>query len=134
MNACAEEFIENLKAKDLTFDAKVDGDGDSLVVFPMAGKTFFLFFIGEKGESLLTRCVVESVPEDKTIDVMVACNQLNYRFRWVKFYLDSDNDFCIQNDAIIQEGDGGEEAFRTLLQDIEILKEAKPIIMKAIYS
>lgn len=63
------------------------------------------------------------------------CNELNARFRWVKFFVDeNDNTITAEDDAIIQLDSCGEEVFRCCLQLTKISDDAYPYFMRAIWS
>ena len=76
----------------------------------------------------------ESVPQEKVVDAIIACNELNTAYKWAKFYVDKDNDVMVQDDAILTVATAAEEAFEILLRVIDIAKEAKQPLMKAIYA
>ena len=78
--------------------------------------------------------VFESVPAEKIPDMLVVCNELNSTYKWVKFYLDSDNDLVLQDDAILSPDSAADEVFELMLRMFDVGKDAKNQIMKAIYA
>ena len=83
------------------------------------------------------RFVVWSIgkfPESKLGAGMVACNALNAKYRWVKFYIDSDDEGCAEMDAIVDEDTAGEECHELLYRVVNIVDEAYPEIMRALYT
>ena len=132
MLTCAQAFVDHLTARDLRFN--VDDKGDKVVVtVPFSGHNANCIFSGETGEYLSIYLFFESVPEDKYANVLVACNELNTTYKWVKFYIDSENDIMVQDDGLLAPASAGDEAFELILRMYDILKDAKPILMKAIY-
>ncbi len=130
---CANLFIEFLKSKDFKFNSFVDNDGDVIVDFPYDGKIAKCIFSGDEGKYLSLYLVYENVPEDKLANLIFACNELNTKYKWVTFYVDSDRDLMLHDDAILAPENAAEEAFEILLRTINIGNEAKPIIMRALY-
>ncbi|MBR2423157.1 MAG: YbjN domain-containing protein [Oscillospiraceae bacterium] len=134
LNTCASKFVKFLEDKGLHFDAKTTESGRSVVSFPYDGKIARIFFSGEDGTYMSMYLVFESVPAEKTPDMLVVCNELNNTYKWVKFYLDNDNDMVLQDDAILSVDNAADEVFELMLRMFDIGKEAKPKIMKAIYA
>ena len=88
-----------------------DGDGEHLVQFA---------------------CMeVASFKDDKKYAAaLLACNQLNARFRWVKFYLDSDRDIRVEADAIVDIDTVGAECCEIVSRMVNIIDEAYTELMK----
>ena len=133
MNVCAERFIAKLKSMNMTFDVVEPGDS-TLVVFPYKNRKTILEFRGENGDHVQLATLIESAPEDKFVDIVLACNQLNSTYRYVKFSVDSDNDIMARTDAILDVNSADEECFELLGRSIQIIEDAKAPIMKAIYA
>lgn len=134
LNTCAAKFVQFLEGKGLHFDAKEIDGGRATVSFPYDGKVARIFFSGENGSYMSMYLVFESVPAEKVPDILVVCNELNAKFKWVKFYLDNDNDIILQDDAILSVANAADEVFELMLRMFDIGKEAKPQIMRAIYA
>jgi len=133
MNICAELFAKSLKSKKLNYRSGISGD-NSVIEFPYDGKIARLFFCGDKGTYLSVYLVYESVPKEKTVDVILTCNDLNAQYKWITFYVDRDNDVILHDDAILTPETACEEAFELLVRMLKISDEVKPVIMKAIYA
>ena len=134
LNTCAEKFVENLKSKELNFSSGTNKNGDSVVEFPYKGKVAKMFFSGDDGQYFSLYVVYERVPEEKVSSAIFACNELNCRYKWVTFYVDSDNDVVLHDDAILSAESAAEEAFELLVRVLKIGDEVKPEIMRAIYA
>lgn len=134
LNVCAQNLADNLKSKGLSFDSRVDDEGDSIIIFHYDGKRILGIFSGDNGTYFSLGICYEHVPEDKIADAIFVCNEINSTYKWVKYYVDRDGDVMIKSDAILSTDDNGEEAFEILLRVLDISKDAKPIIMKAIYA
>lgn len=73
-------------------------------------------------------------PEAKKAEMYKACSELNYKYRWVKFYVDdAENQITIADDAVIQLDSCGEEIFELMCRLADIADEAYPYLMKAIW-
>ncbi len=134
MNTCAQLFIDDLKAKDFNFDVHEPEADLTIVSLPFSGKTVNIFFNGENGTYLSLYMKYESIPEEKLVDVIIACNELNTEYKWATFYVDKDRDLMIHDDAILSVGNAAAEAFEIMARIIKIADDVKPTIMKAIYA
>ena len=67
---------------------------------------------------------------------MEACNVLNHKIRYTKFYLDTDGDINVEYDFPMSTPDEGigEMAFEILVRMMQILDTEYGIFMKALYS
>ena len=133
MTTCAEMFVANLKAKNLNYQVKELGD-KTLVSFPYDNRKTNFVFSGEDGKYAQMMTVIERVPEEKFTDLVLVCNSLNRQYRFVKFVVDDDNDCMAISDAILDTGTADEECFELLIRSLKIIGDAKPDLMKAIYS
>lgn len=86
------------------------------------------------GESaqFVTGAVV-SVPTEKTAQMLLAINKNNCNFRWVKFYLDKDNDVICEADAILDASGGGKECVEVVMRMASIVDDAYGDYMRAIW-
>ena len=134
MKLCAERFVNLLREKDLNFSPVTTREGNDLIDFPWQGRNLKCIFSGDQGEYLSLYYFLESVPEDKIADALWVCNEMNNKYKWVKFYIDSENDIMLEDDAILTVENAPDEAFELILRMIDILKDSKPAFMRAIYS
>lgn len=73
-------------------------------------------------------------PEDRKAAMYQACSEMNYKYRWTKFYVDDKaNQITIADDAVIQLDSCGEEIFELMYRLADIADEAYPYFMKAIW-
>lgn len=134
MLLCAQRFIDLLNEKEIGFNASEYPDGDILIRFIFDGKPTNYIFSGEDGCYVSMFTQFENVPDEKLSDLYAECNALNAEYRWLKFYIDKDNDLMIGDDAIVSAESAADECFELLIRRFNIIKEAKPKIMRAIYS
>ncbi len=130
--ATFELFKEFLDSKGLHYGAVIDDDGDGIIDLPYDRKSIKCIFSGDRYLSLYL--FFESVPEEKIADVILLCNELNSKYKFVKFYVDKDGDIIVRDDAVISVDTAADEAFELVLRMLDITKDCKPIIMKCIYA
>lgn len=94
-----------------------------------------LYFFDDNANSVNVKVFdIAKIAADKLMNVYVLLNELNCEYRWVKFYVDSDNQVTVSGDAITDEANAGEELFEILVRYIQIIDEVYPRIMKAIWA
>lgn len=91
-----------------------DSDGENLV-------TFKSYSIGH-------------VKDDKLSAALVACNAMNAQFRWIKFYIDDDQDIACQCDALVDMESVGSECLQLVERMVGIMDDAYPEFMKAFWA
>lgn len=109
---------------------RVPYTGDNLKTIPV-----FVFFDSD-GEPLVCLKCWEIVRFDgeKMAKGINVCNELNRKFRWVKFYIDSDGDVNAQIDAYIDEESCGSTCKSLVSRMVNIVDEGYPAFMKALWS
>lgn len=80
--------------------------------------------------------LITNTPKEKRARVMEACNALNHKIRYTKFYLDADGDINVEYDFPVHTPDNGigEMAFEVFVRMMHILDSDYNIFMKALYS
>lgn len=134
MLLCAQKFIDKLKADEISPDVSTAKDGAILVDIKHQSKDVRCIFRGDDGEYFTVLFVYERIPAEKKNDVIVACNDVNAQYKWVKAYVDSDNDLVYQLDAKLSPETAADEALEMVLRMVHIADEIKPQVMKAIYA
>lgn len=88
----------------------------------------------DDGHTVAIRCYrLAHTKADRLDDVLKVCNELNNRFRWVKFVIDKDNDVNIETDCIVSENTAGEVVLELVQRLCGIADDAYPELMKVIY-
>ncbi len=108
---------------------RVSYTGDNLKTIPV------IVIFDDDGDGIVAlRCwEIADVPAEKFSDILAICNELNNKFRWVKFSIDKDNDIVASLDAYIDETTCGEECASLVRRMIGIVDEAYPDIMKGLW-
>lgn len=131
----AEMFIAELQAKDIKFMTReIDNGGVVVSIMFNYILTNVIFEGHDDGKHVAFRTQLEKCPEEKTIDVMAVLNSLNEQYRWEKFYISTEGDIRVEDDAIVTPETAGEECFELLLRTVSIIKDVKPMIMKVMYA
>lgn len=73
------------------------------------------------------------VPAKKRDKVLESCNDLNAEYRWVKFFIDGDDDVTADSDAIVDLDTVGSECIQMVRRMVNIIDEAYPRVMKAFW-
>lgn len=73
-------------------------------------------------------------PENKREDILKVCNELNSKFRYAKFVLDSDLDVNVEYDIARNNGALGETAMEIIVRFHKIINEAYPMLMRTIWA
>jgi len=140
MSLVAQNFISVLESKQLRYDYNpaTETRNENVIVGFSADNVKnlrLIFFFDGNGRSVNIKCFsICKVPDEKLINVFVILNKLNYDYRWVKYYLDDDNEVTLSGDAILDDDSSGDECFEILVRYVNILDECFPEIMKAIWA
>jgi hypothetical protein len=96
-----------------------------LVAFDKDGENMVQFFCWEIAKF-----------KDKFADGILVCNDMNTKYRWVKYYIDKDNDIVCAADTYLY-GDWeecGKTCHSMVMRVVNITDEAYPEFMKALYN
>ncbi len=113
-------------------------DGSSIVEagFPIDnGPNVIMRFISTDDDNDVAIRIFEliSVTEDKRKSVTDAINQLNDRFRYLKFVMDEDGDISVEYDLCMHTNNVGPVCFEIFARAMSILDKAYPVLMRAIW-
>lgn len=91
------------------------------------------FWFDEDGESVrFGSGAIAHVPDDRIDVVLRTLNDMNLRYRWLKFGMDSDNDVLVSGDSILSSGTVGSVCFELLGRTLNICDGVYPELVKAI--
>ena len=95
-----------------------------------------IVFFDEKGNNLVEFICfqIATFKDDKFGAGLVVCNNLNAKYRWVKFCLDSDSDVLCKMDAYVDLSSVGEECMNLVRRMVGIIDETYPEFMKALWA
>ncbi len=109
---------------------KIVYKGDNLNSIPV-----WVFF-DEDGDPLVSfKCWdITNFKGDKVATGILSCNELNSKYRWIKFYVDDDGDVIAETDAYIDSNSCGETCHYLVRRMVSIIDKAYPTLMKAQWS
>ncbi len=111
------------------FVVRVAYTGDNLKSIPVH------VFFDKTGDSVINMVCFEIANfKSNTAAGLIACNEMNSKYRWVKFYIDNDGDLFCSLDAYIDEDTCGEECRNLVGRIVNIVDEAYPVFMRALWA
>ena len=107
---------------------KISYNGENLTSIPI-----FLYF-DEEGDPIISVKCWDIINFANHTELGVAvCNELNEKYRWVKFYVDKDGDVVAELDAYIEREKCGSVCKSLVLQVASVVDNAYPILMRALW-
>lgn len=139
MLGTAENFIEELKKINWKYrEPQTLENGKVVVSCGINGKNTHYdlhFFFDENGKAACIRVFeLLRVPIDKKLPVMDLINQLHAQYRWVKFFINTEEYVNLQADAIITAENSGKVCLELMAHFFKIIDESYPRFMKIIWS
>lgn len=123
------------------FDVVSRPDSEQLLAgFPVeCGPNVIMRFISRDDDNdvaIRIYGLISNTPREKRPRMMEACNLLNQKIRYMKFYLDPDGSVNVEYDFPVRTPDEGvgKMAFEMFIRMIQILNSEYGIFMKALYS
>ena len=100
------------------------------------GDLEILLIFDDDDRAVAIRAVdVATAPENKHAELFRLCSNLNFKYRWVKFYVNKKRGaIAAEDDAVINPDSAGEEIFELILRMAGIVDQAYPEIMKALWT
>ena len=131
MTKTANAFMAELEKLHLGF-TKTERDTDSDVVKVMfKGKNcdnIHLYFFFDHDERCLAirifgLCKYEG---DLVTEAIIECNRVNSEFRWLRLYVDSQNEVDAAMDTMISVEDAGDTCMRLMMSIVKIIDDVYP--------
>ena len=133
-------IAEAFDAKGLKYNTKENGEL-SLINVSMNNKSgsdeqYYFVSDDEKNDILIRSGTIARIPAEKTDAALELVNSFNTRFRFVRFYLDKDNDVIAQVDVPVetQDADVGKIAIEMLVRLSKMYDDVYPQLMKCIWN
>ncbi len=137
MSSFKDLFVDFLKEHDIKFRdlderaVRLSFHSDTVP----NGVTVYVIFDSEDNNGVhFTARDFAIVPKDKYAAVLLACNEANAKYRWVKFYINDSFEIVLDEDAVIDRSSVGQECAEVAFRISDILDDAYGSFMKAIYS
>ena len=111
------------------FVVKVTYGGKNLSSIPI-----YVFF-DEDGDPIAElKCWDIANFKDKEAKGIIACNEVNAQYRWIRFYLDKDSDIVSDVDTYFDADTCGQVCFNLLQRITNITDKAYPTFAKALWA
>lgn len=91
------------------------------------------FFSEECHDVAINIYSIAKVAPNKLMQAYKLCSELNAKWRWVKFYIDKDDEFTAETDAVIEPNTAGRECGELMFRCVDIVKDSYPGIMTLIW-
>lgn len=127
-----KEALKTMRA----FTAQLDEDGTSyrvdaemqVVRLSYKGENFdgqsFTFVFDDNGTSCqLYAFSIEAFEEDQLADAYEFCNNLNAKYRWLKFYIDTEHELTAKVDAIVSPETVGRICKELLFRAVDLVDD-----------
>ena len=116
-------FTEALKSEGIKYTLS---DDKPSVFIKYNGDNFnsltFSFFFDEDGESVSLKVFsIAQFTKSQLPDAYEFCNKMNNDWRWIRFYVDSDDEFTADMDANLSANNGGKECVDILHRAVRIV-------------
>ena len=139
MKELATAFIIKLESEEIKFETRELDAGIDVITIRGAGNNCpriqIALIFDKDGKSLVVRCYsICRVPEDKRGAVLESINSFSAEYRWMKFYIDSDNEITCETDMQVNVDTAAESCFEMLIRIMRFSDEAYPKFMKTIWS
>ncbi len=139
MNQAAQSYIDTLNENGLKVKETYEtSDGQTVVKcgWHLSNTTIdVLVAFSENCRYAALRCFrIATVPKDRLGQAILTCNELNNTYKWVKFCVDDDGDVTAENDAILDAATCGAVCLELMARMTQVINEAYPKLMKAIYA
>lgn len=93
------------------------------------------FFFSKETEDFALRVFsIAKVPENSTVDILKVCNDLMIKYRWMRFYLDENNEVTAAYDASVTLETSDLISATIMFRTVNIVDECYPQIMKALWA
>ena len=90
----------------------------------------FTFIFDEDGGTLSVKVYsIVKFKESQLTDAYAFANEMNTKYRWIKLYVDSDNELTAAMDAVITEKTVGEECIELLFRAVSIVDDVYKALM-----
>lgn len=120
-----DAFVKKLDSEKIKYDLH---DEKPIVYINYKGDNFdsltFTFIFDDDGLSFALRIFsIEKFDASQLNDAYEFCNSMCYSYRWLRFYVDSDNEFTAALDAVVSGDSLGDECFELLNRAVSIVDD-----------
>lgn len=125
LKASVRSFEAALKKKKLKYTVGKDGD---MIYLSFNGDHYkslrFSFIFDDDGESVALRVFsIEKFAPAQLPQAYEFCNRMSTEYRWLRFYVDSDNELTAGMDAVITSENAGDVCSELLSRAVDIVDD-----------
>ncbi|MGI6221196.1 MAG: YbjN domain-containing protein [Coriobacteriales bacterium] len=92
-------------------------------------------FFDDDGNSVhVLTAPIANIPEERIPRMLEVLNDLHNRFRWIRFYIDGDNDLVADTDIIIDDVTAGDMCVEIVMRTASVIDDAYADIMRAVWA
>lgn len=132
-----DAFCGKLDEVQCPYQRATDSKGQEMISIGLSGDHFSglqYFLLFDNDTSAQIRCYICKFPPDKNLSALQIVNQLNRRYRWIKFFVESSGAVGATADIKATEDTAAEILFHILCRMNGIIDDAYPTLMRVIYS
>ena len=120
---------EKIRYEDVReFVLKITYTGANLTTIPI-----YIYFDEDGESSVAVKCwSVANFAGQRELAASLS-NELNEKYRWVKFYVDKDGDVIAELDAFVSEGNAGEGCMKLVRRVTSVVDDAYPFLERALW-
>lgn len=136
-NAAAKLFVSYLETKEINARFLDEEEKVVRVGWKLNNTSLgiIFFFSDDCSDVSLRGSEFINVPKDKADKVYKIINDCNNKYRWIKFvYNEGENEVRAEVDAVIQLDSCAEECFELMIRMSNIVDDAYPEFMKAMWA
>ena len=139
MKETAKNFTARLEAEGVRYDFQERQDKADWVCARFSGDNIpsiavQFFFDADEDNAALRAFSIARVPQEKAAGMRTLLNSLMEEYRWIRLYLDSDNEVTAAIDAFITPETAGAVCYELLVRMVGIVDELYPRLMKELWS
>ena len=109
-------------------------DGRKCLEIEFENRRFIAFLGGSENDYLSIRYEAMNAPFNKKGEIILLCNKLNSKFKFVKTYIDEDNDIIICCDIHLPEENTAEIAYEAFFRILLYVEKNINVIKDVVYS
>lgn len=139
MQETTKRFLQHLDSEKIKYEAKERKEQSDWVCVKYQGDNVdpvtIQFFFGLDGKDVALRVfTIAKVPQNKTVDMLKTLNELMVEYRWLRFYLDADNEVTASYDATITAETAAPVSTELMFRTLNIVDDCYPRIMKTLWT
>lgn len=137
MNPVAQSVCDFFDLKGMNYTVLKDDVIEVVYTGASMPRIHMVLTFDEDGKTISIHSYSIAKPKDDVISKAKAyaiCNAFNQKWRWFKFYLDTDDEFTTSVDAIIDPYTAGEECYELIQRMVKVIDKSYPLLMQSIWS